>query len=147
VVRYHPHYDGDKQLAEHTDASTVTFNVCLVPHNDTARNILYFKDRRHDDYYFSNDENDFVDGSSEKTDKKTFVALHEPGTALVHLGQHAHGVSPVSGERSNLVVWLYGHDGYVRVAPYSDKETLQNEREWNRIHGWKRSSNNRDQQT
>jgi len=119
TVRYRP--GEDVKLAEHADASTVTVNVCLQPASGTeGHKFLYFKEQR--------TLGKRLEAQSSKN--ATFVDLSEPGQALVHLGQHVHGVSKIDdsdaftadGARSQLVVWMFGQGGYVRVAPYEPGE-------------------------
>lgn len=120
VVQYHP--DADVNLAEHADASAITINICLQPSQEYSP--LYFKNVR--ELYFA-DEQDV---------KPTNVTLDAPGVAAIHLGQHIHGVSNVTSARSNMVVWLQGDYGYVRVAPYEKHEVAVNEAAWMSRHGW-----------
>jgi hypothetical protein len=128
VVRYHP--NEDVELAEHTDASAVTVNICLVP-DSKERSPLYFKEKR----LLGGSSASTVD--SNKPMDATFVTLDQPGMAVIHLGQHVHGVAPVRGARSNLVVWLFGEHGYVRVAPYTQEEVRQNQKQWAKMTQWK----------
>ena len=123
VVCYHP--DRDASLSEHTDASTVTVNVCLQASDD--RNVLYFK------------ENRFWKRSVHHTEQRhaRHIGLSEPGRAVIHLGQHVHGVSQIDSPRSNLVVWMFGEHGYVRIAPYGPKEVERHKREYSRF--WKQA--------
>ena len=124
VVQYRQ--NQDVALATHRDASTITINICLHLSSSTGQN----NTTPADNLYFVN-ENTF----GVKEDEQTTVSLREPGAAVLHAGQHQHGVSPVSGPRSNLVFWLFGEDGYVRTAPYSDKERTENHREWQIMYG------------
>lgn len=106
IVRYQP--GQDVSLSEHADASTVTVNVCL--HADQS--VLYFKEQR-----------SWHEPSPPKD--ATFVDLTAPGQAVIHLGRHIHGVAEVTSHRANLVVWMFGEHGYVRVAPYEDDEVQE----------------------
>lgn len=151
TVRYQP--GEDVNLAEHTDASTVTINICLqptiAPSADTGDNqrVLYFKERRILDRRKKNDLEALPNSDNDNINKNknaTYVELSLPGYALIHLGQHVHGVSTLPGSahddddddvnnrennpRSQLVVWLFGKDGYVRVAPYEPAELKAHER-------------------
>jgi hypothetical protein len=119
VVQYHP--DADTNLAEHADASTVTINVCLQPATDAAP--LYFKSVRG----IRNADTEVA---------PTNVSLAAPGMAVVHLGQHVHGVYNVTSARSNMVVWLMGDNDYVRVAPYNTYEVVSNTAAWRSYSGW-----------
>jgi hypothetical protein len=152
TVQYQP--GQDVQLAEHTDASTVTVNICLQPaDHDTP--VLYFKEqlKRH----ALQQPDNVVEPASPRAAAKvtyidlttpgeleralqpevvaptppateatyTYIDLATPGQAVLHLGQHAHGVSDVGNStslRQQLVVWLFGAHGYVRVAPYTPQE-------------------------
>ena len=126
VVKYEP--DQDVQLNEHADASTVTVNIFLEPDLGSP---LYFQ-------HASN----YGDGMASATMmsgvglQQQHVSHATPGMATIHLGQRRHGVSSVSGRRSNLIIWLYGDDGYVRVSPYSEDEAIINRKEWELAYGW-----------
>jgi len=123
VVRYHP--GRDVSLSEHTYASLVTVNVCLQASD--GRNVLFFK------------ENRFWKRSVHHTEQRhaRYIGLSEPGRAVIHLGQHIHGVSQVDSPRSNLVIWMFGEHGYVRIAPYGPKEVERHKREYSRF--WRRA--------
>ncbi|WP_249037443.1 2OG-Fe(II) oxygenase [Lacinutrix venerupis] len=86
-IQYNP--DKDKDLHAHTDASAATLNINInLP-----------------DEKFTGSEVDFYD----KTTGKTVQAIFEPGKAIIHRGNVPHATHPItSGQRSNLVVWLYG---------------------------------------
>jgi hypothetical protein len=116
VVRYQP--GQDVSLSEHRDASAVTVNICLQP--SLQEQVLYFRDN--------------VESELGQPQER-FVKLDEPGRAVIHLGQHTHGVAPVDSPRSNLVVWMFGKDGYVRIVPYTRKEVEQHQQEYDTF--WK----------
>jgi len=86
-IQYNP--DKDKDLHAHTDASAATLNINInLP-----------------DEKFTGSQVDFHD----KTTGKTVQTLFEPGKAIIHRGNVPHATHPItSGQRSNLVVWLYG---------------------------------------
>ena len=86
-IQYNP--DKDKDLHAHTDASAATLNINInLP-----------------DEKFTGSQVDFYDKSSSKTVQTIF----EPGKAIIHRGNVPHATHPIiSGQRSNLVVWLYG---------------------------------------
>lgn len=86
-IQYNP--DGDKDLHAHTDASAATLNINInLPGEE-----------------FTGSEVDFYDRAS----GKTLQAIFEPGKAIIHRGNVPHATHPItSGQRSNLVVWLYG---------------------------------------
>ena len=119
VVRYKS--GQDQTLAEHTDASTVTVNVCLQAPSEEA--VLFYNNVRH------------VNSLSSDANNSTMVKLYQPGRAVFHLGQHEHGVSPVDGDRSQLVIWMFGKEGYVRVKPYEEHEVAPHK--WKSQHDWR----------
>lgn len=86
-IQYNP--DKDKDLRPHTDASAATLNINInLP-----------------DEEFTGSEVDFHDKTTGKVKRTVF----EPGKAIIHSGSVPHATHPIiSGQRSNLVVWLYG---------------------------------------
>lgn len=86
-IQYNP--DKDKDLHAHTDASAATLNINInLP-----------------DEEFTGSQVDFHD----QTTGKTVQTVFEPGKAIIHRGSVPHATHPItSGQRSNLVVWLYG---------------------------------------
>jgi len=86
-IQYNP--DKDKDLHPHTDASAATLNINInLP-----------------DEEFTGSQVDFHD----KTTGKTVQTIFEPGKAIIHRGSVPHATHPItSGQRNNLVVWLYG---------------------------------------
>ena len=107
--------DGrDVALAEHRDASVVTLNLNLnAPGEGFGGSSLTFVDERN---------------ASVKHEVK-----FEAGHAIIHLGSLRHSAQPIeSGERQNLIVWLFGRDGDVRVAPYADDEQMGIAERWGR---------------
>lgn len=86
-IQYNP--DKDKDLQAHTDASAATLNINInLP-----------------DEKFTGSEVDFFD----KTTKQTVQAVFEPGKAIIHRGNVPHATHAIkTGQRNNLVVWLYG---------------------------------------
>merc|ERR1712224_582644 len=94
---------------EHRDASVVTMNLCLGREGYEGGR-LYFVDPR--------------------TGERQYLRF-KPGTAVFHRGALRHSAEPItSGERTNLVVWLFGKDGYVRDAKYPDHERMDSRRRW-----------------
>lgn len=113
---------GDTELAKHGDASVVTFNLCLgeVGHRGGALRFLA----------------DSTPGVGQAPSPLSAgggsgdVAF-DTGLLLVHKGQHKHQALPLSGgRRVNLVVWLMGRGGYVRVAPYPAADRLTAHQRW-----------------
>jgi len=89
-IRYQP--DQDTSLQPHTDASSVTLNINMNLPNET----------------FSGSELNFYDSASGEVKQWSF----EPGIAVIHRGSVPHAAQPITdGERSNLVLWLYGTNG------------------------------------
>ena len=86
--------DTDTSLRAHTDASSVTLNINLnLPGEDFAGSGVRF-----------------FDNQTRQISELTFA----PGTALIHHGSVPHESMPITeGERSNLVLWLYGEGGQV----------------------------------
>ncbi|GEQ87005.1 hypothetical protein ULMS_25130 [Patiriisocius marinistellae] len=86
-IQYNP--DKDKDLHAHTDASAATLNINInLP-----------------DEEFTGSQVDFHD----KTTGNVVKTIFEPGKAIIHTGNVPHATHPItSGQRSNLVVWLYG---------------------------------------
>ena len=86
-IQYNP--DKDKDLHAHTDASSATLNINTnLPDEEFTGSIV-----------------DFYDKASGKTVQTKF----QPGKAIIHRGNVPHATHPIeSGQRSNLVVWLYG---------------------------------------
>lgn len=98
VIRYK--VGEDLNLAEHTDNSDFTFNVCLGTEHFSGA-ALYFKARTRR-----------PDGTWEI---KQIHYYHKKGVAVIHRGHIQHGVDNLTdGERLNLVVWCktaeYGYD-------------------------------------
>ncbi|MBU2914249.1 hypothetical protein [Reichenbachiella agariperforans] len=86
-IQYNP--DKDKDLKPHTDASAATLNINInLP-----------------DEEFTGSQVDFHDNTTGLTVQTTFGS----GKAIIHTGNVPHATHPIiSGQRSNLVVWLYG---------------------------------------
>ncbi len=94
-IRYQP--GKDTSIRPHSDASATTLNICLNTPEDT----------------FTGSEVDFFGPGGQRA---TFTFT--PGMAVIHRGNVAHAARPIaSGERSNLVLWLYGDRGQVPFGP------------------------------
>lgn len=111
TIRYQ--HGEDRQLAEHSDASVVTLNVNLnLPNETFAGSSIYFVD-------------------PDDPDVKHPVEWNQPGMAVLHRGMQRHAALPIeSGERHNMVIWLFGEHGYVRIAPYEKEEQLTLQQRW-----------------
>ena len=112
----------DQKLNEHSDASVVTLNVNLnLPEDDDGDDAY-----EGSSIYFVNEVHPIHDGDS----NKTYVDF-TPGMAVIHKGLHRHAALPITkGQRHNLVVWLFGDHGYVRIAPYPPHEQLTVQQRW-----------------
>ena len=118
---------GDRSLAEHRDASVATLNLNL----NTERE---FEDGlKGSSLYFVDDEEAAAGGELHvnRTIRKREVVL-EPGMALLHRGGRRHAALPLIGDgmRQNLVIWLFGKDGYVRNAEYNEEERMTSVERW-----------------
>lgn len=104
-IQYNP--DKDKDLHAHTDASSATLNINInLP-----------------DEEFTGSQVDFYD----KTTGKTVQTIFESGKAIIHRGNVPHATHPItSGQRSNLVVWLYGDRMQIPQGRTSSYATLGN---------------------
>lgn len=107
---------GDLQLPEHSDASVFTMNINL--------NLPGDNDNKPEDFQGSILEF-VVEGS-------TAPLRMEPGMAVLHRGLHRHRALPIEqGERHQLIVWLFGTNGYVRFAPYENpQDRMSVEERW-----------------
>ncbi|MEM7341916.1 MAG: 2OG-Fe(II) oxygenase [Actinomycetota bacterium] len=105
-IHYKP--DTDTSIRPHTDASAVTLNInANLPAEE-----------------FTGSTVDFLDPDSNDVTPLTF----EPGTAMIHRGTIPHTAQPISsGERTNLVLWLFGEGGSIPHgrpdAPAADART------------------------
>eukprot|EP00571_Detonula_confervacea_P011858 CAMPEP_0172302882 /NCGR_PEP_ID=MMETSP1058-20130122/4526_1 /TAXON_ID=83371 /ORGANISM="Detonula confervacea, Strain CCMP 353" /LENGTH=413 /DNA_ID=CAMNT_0013013535 /DNA_START=147 /DNA_END=1388 /DNA_ORIENTATION=+ len=128
----------DFELKEHRDASIVTLNINLnLPEEGYAGSQVYFREfpsEEESTTTMSTTDNEQQDISSpdEGSKKDGGTVRFSPGMAIIHLGAHRHGSLPIStstskngsGKRYNLVIWLFGKDGYVRIAPYAEEEQM-----------------------
>lgn len=91
-IHYQP--DTDTSIRPHTDASSVTLNINLnLPGEE-----------------FTGSTVDFFDQAT----GEVAVLSFEPGSAMIHHGNVPHTAQPItSGERTNLVLWLFGENGRV----------------------------------
>lgn len=89
-INYQP--KTDSSIRPHTDASTVTLNINInLP-----------------DEEFIGSELDFYDSETGKVQRLSFKS----GVAMLHRGNVPHAAQPITGgERTNLVLWLYGDQG------------------------------------
>jgi hypothetical protein len=106
-IHYQP--STDASIRPHTDASAVTLNInANLPGEE-----------------FTGSTVDFFDPSTGDTVPLTF----EPGMAMIHAGNVAHTAQPItSGERTNLVLWLFGEGGRIPTQWAQAKTIGANER-------------------
>jgi hypothetical protein len=132
----------DMELKEHRDASVVTLNINLnLPEEEYGGSDVFFRGYPAADGWSSSD---FFAENSKDEDGGGTVSF-SPGTAIIHLGAHRHGSLPIStahsdrdsegkqtrgGKRFNLVIWMFGKNGDVRIAPYSEEEQLTIKERW-----------------
>ena len=111
--------DFDIDLKEHRDSSVATLNVCLGYDNFTGGNVSF----RADD----------LEGFGQNS-KGTGDIVMKPGLAMLHKGQHRHAALPITnGRRVNLIIWLMGRGGYVRIMPYVTEQQLTVKERWSQI--------------
>jgi len=114
VVHYKEGEDLDLDI--HADASCITLNLCLG-RTFTGGDLAF---------------EEYVPGFSYSNtsviDRKRI--RFKQGMAILHRGQHRHEALMLEhGERVNLVLWLFGEDGYVRITDYD--EALSRDEIWN----------------
>ena len=139
-------HEHDVSLAEHRDASVATLNICIGPEGEggAARgfeggDLRFYGDeppRRSYSSYSSWTER----GSPGDVPPRNMHHVHDreyhdvrfvPGLAVLHLGGNRHEALPLrAGARTNMVVWLFGKYGVVRVAPRPDHEQLARRERW-----------------
>jgi hypothetical protein len=76
--------------------------------------------------------------STDASESKTSLVKFTPGMAIIHLGAHRHGSIAISSTdnkdqrsaRYNLVIWLFGKGGDVRIAPYPKDEQMNAVERW-----------------
>lgn len=91
-IHYQP--TTDASIRPHTDASSVTLNINMNLPDET----------------FEGSELDVMDAASEDAVRFAFT----PGSAMLHRGNVPHAAQPITnGQRSNLVLWLYGERGQI----------------------------------
>ena len=105
-IFYEP--NSDTSLRAHTDASAVTLNINLNLPGEA----------------FTGSEVNFFNPDTGQTKALKF----RPGTAMIHRGNVPHAAKPItSGERTNIVLWLYGD--YGRIPPQGVKRKTVDARE------------------
>ncbi len=53
------------------------------------------------------------------------------GMAILHPGSIRHAALPINdGSRHNLIIWIFGKHGDVRVSPYHKKEQMTQKERW-----------------
>ena len=117
----------DIKLKEHRDASVITLNVNLNLHDEGySGSDVFFREFPRTDSKEKSLHNDMA------------LVKFSPGMAIIHLGAHRHGSIPIlqynhvkdDSMRYNLVIWLFGEHGDVRIAPYSREEQMNIVERW-----------------
>ena len=87
----------DKSIRPHSDASSITLNFNLnLPSESFTGSSLYFYDNG-----------------------QTHTVEFAPGVAVMHRGATMHAALPIeSGQRTNMVLWLYGKHGQTSTYPH-----------------------------
>jgi len=121
----------DFELKEHRDASVITLNINLnLPDEGYDGSEVYF---------CGYPTEEWTGNESDKDDDEGGTVRFSPGMGIIHLGSHRHGSLPItaskgktgsSGKRYNLVIWLFGKDGEVRIASYKKEEQMNVEQRW-----------------
>jgi len=115
TVRYEA--TGDTELAKHANASVVTLNLCLGRLGWQGGGLRFF---RYEGLYA-------LPSASAGAGEVAF----EPGLAIFHRGQHKHqALQLLSGERTNIIIWLFAKHGVVRVMPYGSEEQQTAAQRW-----------------
>ena len=119
VIQYQP--TQDIHLIEHADASTITLNINInLPEEKFQGSSLYFVDNVN-----SKNKNKNANPEQLQQEEQQHAINMTPGQAVLHLGWYRHAAAPITaGRRTNLVIWLFGHHDYVRVAPYPPHEQM-----------------------
>ena len=129
----------DFELNEHRDASVVTLNVNLnLPGEIFAGSEVFFREFPPIDGPADDPRDAPIRGGGRGDGTGTL--RFSPGMAIIHLGAHRHGSLPIiappgnrssdAGKRYNLVIWLFGTDGDVRIAPYEEGEQMDVMQRW-----------------
>lgn len=130
----------DSELQEHRDASVITLNINLnLPdENGYGGSQVFFRP-------FPMEETTTTATLEESLFEKCTIengcgtVTFSPGMALLHLGAHRHGSLPIrsissngqrKSKRFNLVIWLFGKHGDVRIAPHSTEEQMTLRERW-----------------
>ena len=91
----------DEDLEYHMDEAEVTLNLCLGK-KFNGGNVFFNGIRNH---------------WSTEDFQEDFKFQHEPGLALIHIGQHWHGANKIQdGERYNLILWMRSSTYHKSIA-------------------------------
>ena len=126
TVRYRS--GEDVALAEHRDASVVTLNLNLNTQDETyGGSELYFVPQLLDDETAAGQQKQQQQQQQQQQQRLAFG----PGQMLLHRGALRHAALPIeAGERTNLIIWMFGEGGDVRVAPYPPEQQLTARQRW-----------------
>ncbi|GFH47884.1 hypothetical protein CTEN210_04360 [Chaetoceros tenuissimus] len=123
TIRYNA--EEDLELKEHRDASVITLNINLnLPEETYDGSSLYLvDDEKPLDF-------DVADDYEEERNKRYSISF-DPGMMLIHRGSTQHAALPIKeGTRHNLVIWVFGAGGDVRIAPYEKEDWLGVSERW-----------------
>lgn len=123
TIRYNA--EEDLELKEHRDASVITLNINLnLPEETYDGSSLYLvDDEKPLDFDIADDY--------EKERKKRYSISFNPGMMLIHRGSTQHAALPIKeGTRHNLVIWIFGAGGDVRIAPYEKEDWFGVSERW-----------------
>eukprot|EP00928_Gymnodinium_smaydae_P090516 TRINITY_DN74302_c0_g1_i1.p1 TRINITY_DN74302_c0_g1~~TRINITY_DN74302_c0_g1_i1.p1 ORF type:complete len:334 (+),score=44.90 TRINITY_DN74302_c0_g1_i1:76-1077(+) len=119
TVRYEA--SGDTELAKHGDASVVTLNLCLGRPGWRGGGLQFYEYEASGIYALPRGSNSAGGG----------LLNFQPGLAVLHRGQHKHQALPLlDGVRTNVIIWLMGRHGVVRVAPYAKEDQMDLAQRW-----------------
>jgi len=123
TIRYNA--EEDLELKEHRDASVITLNINLnLPEETYDGSSLYLVDDE------KNLNFEVVDYSKKESNKHYSISF-DPGMMVIHRGSTQHAALPIKeGTRHNLVIWIFGEGGDVRIAPYEKEEWLGVSERW-----------------
>ena len=97
-------YGKDTKPSTHYDPSELTFSVCLG--DEFTGSEVYFHNVQKDEICPRSTRTPHPDTCTECEYKLS----HKPGQAVFHVGKHIHGVYHLtSGERWQMIMWLYGY--------------------------------------
>lgn len=113
--------------AAHRDASVATLNLCLGDHGFEGGELSFWGDGQ---------PGGGIPKYSEDEKLSRHTLRFNTGDVVLHKGQHKHEALPLkSGERVNLIIWMFGEYGQVRVAPYKESDQMSAKERWLKMRG------------